>query len=122
MIQIYSRLKVADNTGARQIMCINVLGGSGRRYAHVGDVIVAGMAQGRIKAMFDYTGKRVKKAGPSSPVSVMGLSEVPDAGDLFQKVADEREARTIVAERAARKKQSKENGTKSWPSWIAKAT
>lgn len=41
MIQIYSRLKVADNTGARQIMCINVLGGSGRRYAYVGDVIVA---------------------------------------------------------------------------------
>jgi len=41
VIQIYSRLKVADNTGARQIMCINVLGGSRRRYAHMGDVIVA---------------------------------------------------------------------------------
>src|SRR5512136_840894 len=40
MILIYTRLKVADNTGARQIMCINVLGGSGRQYAHVGDVIV----------------------------------------------------------------------------------
>ena len=41
MIQIYSRLKVADNTGARQIMCIQVLGGSGRRYARVGDIIMA---------------------------------------------------------------------------------
>ena len=41
MIQSYTRLKVADNTGARQIMCINVLGGTGRRYARVGDVIVA---------------------------------------------------------------------------------
>ncbi len=41
MIQPYTRLKAADNTGARQIMCINVLGGSGKRYARVGDVIVA---------------------------------------------------------------------------------
>ena len=41
MIQVYTRLKAADNTGARQLMCINVLGGTGRRYARVGDVIVA---------------------------------------------------------------------------------
>ncbi|MCX8126515.1 MAG: uL14 family ribosomal protein, partial [Dehalococcoidia bacterium] len=41
MIQTYSRLKVADNSGARQIMCINIPGGSGRRYAYLGDVIVA---------------------------------------------------------------------------------
>ncbi|TAK69107.1 MAG: 50S ribosomal protein L14, partial [Dehalococcoidia bacterium] len=40
MIQQYTRLKVADNSGARQLMCITVLGGSGRRYAHVGDTIV----------------------------------------------------------------------------------
>ena len=45
MIQIYSRLKVADNTGARQIMCIQVAGGSGRRYARVGDIIVATVKQ-----------------------------------------------------------------------------
>jgi ribosomal protein L14 len=44
VIQIYSRLKVADNTGARQIMCIQVLGGSGRRYARVGDIIGLGQA------------------------------------------------------------------------------
>ena len=41
MIQTYSRLKVADNTGARQIMCVGLLGGSGRRYARLGDVVVA---------------------------------------------------------------------------------
>jgi len=41
MIQTYTRLKVADNTGARQIMCIGVMGGTGRKYAHVGDVITA---------------------------------------------------------------------------------
>lgn len=41
MIQTYTRLKVADNTGAREIMCVNILGGSKRRYAHLGDVIVA---------------------------------------------------------------------------------
>jgi large subunit ribosomal protein L14 len=45
VIQIYSRLKVADNTGARQIMCIQVVGGSGRRYARVGDIITATVKQ-----------------------------------------------------------------------------
>jgi large subunit ribosomal protein L14 len=45
MIQIYSRLKVADNSGAREIMCIHVPGGSGRRYARVGDIIVASVKQ-----------------------------------------------------------------------------
>lgn len=54
MIEIYTKLKVADNTGARQIMCINVLGGSGRRYAYVGDVIVGSVKRavpgGSVKA------------------------------------------------------------------------
>jgi large subunit ribosomal protein L14 len=45
MIQKYTRLKVADNSGAREIMCINILGGTRRRYAHVGDVIVASVKQ-----------------------------------------------------------------------------
>lgn len=45
MIQQYTNLKVADNSGARRIMCINVLGGTGRRYAHVGDIIVASVKQ-----------------------------------------------------------------------------
>jgi translation initiation factor IF-2 len=62
----------------------------------VGDMVVIGTASGRLRAMFDYTGKRVRKAGPSTPVAVMGLNDVPSAGDLFQVVESEREARAIV--------------------------
>lgn len=51
MIQIYSRLRVADNTGAREIMCINIPGGSGRRYAALGDVIVASVKRAVPKGM-----------------------------------------------------------------------
>ena len=67
----------------------------------VGDVIVAGEGSGKIKAMFDQRGKRVSKASPSTPVKVMGLSALPEAGDLFQSVPNEREARSIVSERKA---------------------
>lgn len=51
MIQIYSRLKVADNTGAKSIMCINVPGGTRRRYAYIGDVIVASVKQAMPRGM-----------------------------------------------------------------------
>ncbi len=64
-----------------------------------GDVVVAGTAYGKLRALSDYNGKPVKKAGPSTPVQVMGLNEVPAAGDLFQVVPSEKEARAIVAER-----------------------
>jgi translation initiation factor IF-2 len=63
------------------------------------DVVVAGTAYGKLRAITDYKGKPVKKAGPSTPVAVMGMSEVPAAGDLFQVVASDKEARAIVAER-----------------------
>jgi translation initiation factor IF-2 len=66
-----------------------------------GDIVVAGTAHGRLRALSDYKGKPVKKAGPSMPVAVMGLSDVPSAGDLFEVVDSEREARVIVAERQA---------------------
>lgn len=72
----------------------------------VGDVIIAGTAYGRLKAMFDSRGRRLRKAGPSTPVSVMGLSEVPQAGDLFERVPSEREARLIVAERLQAREQA----------------
>jgi len=65
----------------------------------VGDVVVAGTTYGRLKAMFDHRGRRLRIAGPSTPVSVMGLSDVPQAGDLFQKTESEREAREIVQSR-----------------------
>ena len=64
----------------------------------VGDTILAGKAHGRIKAMFDYRGNRIETAGPSTPIVVMGLNDVPRAGDLFRKVESEKEARAIVAE------------------------
>ncbi|NOH04796.1 MAG: translation initiation factor IF-2 [Chloroflexi bacterium] len=64
-----------------------------------GDVVVAGAAHGKLRAINDYKGKPIKKAGPSSPVAVMGLSDVPSAGDLFEVVGSEKEARAIVAER-----------------------
>ena len=66
-----------------------------------GDIVVAGAAHGRLRALSDYRGKPVKKAGPSMPVAVMGLSDVPSAGDLFEVVNSEKEARLIVAERQA---------------------
>ena len=72
----------------------------------VGDVIVVGSAHGRLRAMFDYRGKQLKKAGPSTPVSVMGLSDVPQAGDIFQVVESDREARSIVQDRLAEKKEA----------------
>lgn len=64
-----------------------------------GDVVVAGTAHGKLRAISDYKGKPVKKAGPSTPVAVMGLSDVPSAGDLFEVVPSEKEARVIVGER-----------------------
>ncbi|RME76415.1 MAG: translation initiation factor IF-2 [Chloroflexi bacterium] len=74
-----------------------------------GDVIVIGTQYARIRAMFDYTGKRIKQAGPSTPTSVLGLSEVPEAGEFFEAVASEKEARAIVEQRreqAAQKQQA----------------
>jgi translation initiation factor IF-2 len=64
----------------------------------IGDIIVVGMLSGKVRAMFDDTGARVKSAGPSTPVSVLGLGEVPTAGDQFRAVSDERAARHLVDE------------------------
>jgi len=66
-----------------------------------GDIVVAGSAHGRLRALSDFKGKPVKKAGPSTPVAVMGLSDVPSAGDIFEVVDSEKEARLMVAERLA---------------------
>ena len=65
----------------------------------VGDVVMAGSSFGRLKAMFDYHGRKLHKAGPSTPVSVMGLNDVPQAGELFEVVEAERDARAIIQER-----------------------
>jgi translation initiation factor IF-2 len=63
---------------------------------HVGDTILAGKAHGRIKAMFDFHGNRIESADPSTPIAVMGLNDVPQAGDIFRVVESEKEARAIV--------------------------
>jgi translation initiation factor IF-2 len=64
-----------------------------------GSIVVAGKSYGRMKAMTDYKGKPVRKVPPSTPVVVMGLNDVPAAGDIFRVVDSEREARAIVGER-----------------------
>lgn len=65
----------------------------------VGDSILVGSTYGRIRAMFDDTGKKIKSAGPSIPVEVLGLSEVPEAGDRFNQVKDEKTARNMADSR-----------------------
>ncbi len=70
-----------------------------------GDFVIAGTAQGRVRAMNDERGRQLKKAGPSTPVEIVGLSEVPQAGDIFQAVADERLAKQIASERTAVKRE-----------------
>jgi translation initiation factor IF-2 len=69
----------------------------------VGDIVVVGTAHGRLRAMFDHLNHRVKEAQPSSPVAVMGLNGVPGAGELFQVVESERQARSIAQERKLQK-------------------
>ena len=66
---------------------------------HTGDVIVAGMAVGKVRAMTDYRGRKVNAAGPSVPVEIMGLDSAPMSGDGFNAVSDERLARQLVEQR-----------------------
>ena len=66
---------------------------------HAGDIVVAGTAVGRVRAMTDDCGRKVNTAGPSVPVEIMGLAEVPTAGDEFNAVSDERLARELVEQR-----------------------
>ncbi|MCD7757128.1 MAG: translation initiation factor IF-2 [Clostridiales bacterium] len=69
-----------------------------------GDVIIAGTAVGRVRAMTDYRGRRLKTAGPSVPVEITGMAEVPSAGDDFYAVADERMARELAEQRKQEQK------------------
>lgn len=71
---------------------------------NVRDIVVAGTTWGRVKAMFDDRGKRVRRVGPSSPVEIMGLMEVPEAGDTFMTFEDEKEARQLAEQRTAQKR------------------
>ena len=72
-----------------------------------GDVVLAGQTFGRVRAMLDENGKSIKTAGPSIPVEIQGLTEVPQAGDEFMVMADERRAREIATYRAGRFRNTK---------------
>ena len=73
----------------------------------VGDVVLAGQTSGRVRAMLDENGKPTKEAGPSIPVEIQGLTEVPQAGDDFMVMVDERRAREIATYRAGKFRNTK---------------
>ncbi len=77
-----------------------------------GDIIIAGNSVGRVRVMTDDKGRKITEAGPSVPVEIMGLAEVPEAGDLFNAVADERMARELAEQRRAKKKEDEQNNSK----------
>ena len=76
---------------------------------HVGDYVVSGLTSGRVRGMVDDKGRSVKEAGPSMPVSVLGFTDVPNAGDGIYVVGDEKTAKQIVAERTAKIKTEQAN-------------
>ena len=72
---------------------------------HNGDIVIAGTSVGRVRVMTDHNGRTVKVAGPSVPVEITGLADVPDAGDEFEAVIDERMARELAEQRRAQAKE-----------------
>ncbi len=86
--------------GRGPIMTVLVQNGT----LHTGDLIIAGTAVGRVRVMTNDKGQRVQTAGPSVPVEITGMSEVPGAGDVFNAVTDERMARELVAQRKEQQK------------------
>ncbi len=73
---------------------------------NIGDFFIAGNTYGKVRGMIDDKGKRIKKAGPSTPVEIQGLDEVPDAGDIFMVVDDEKVARTVSEKRKEKQRLS----------------
>ncbi len=80
---------------------------------HASDVLVAGMAHGRIRAMFDDHGNPIRDASPSTPVTILGLSDVPQPGDVFHVVGSDKEARLIVAQRKLAQKDAQAKPAKA---------
>lgn len=72
----------------------------------IGDYLVSGTTSGRVRALIDDKGKRVKEAGPSVPVEIMGLSDVPEAGDRFYVVKDEKAARDVISHRETKRRET----------------
>jgi len=79
----------------------------------MGDTVLAGSTYGKLRAMFDFHGHKIRSAGPSTPVQVMGLGDVPSAGEVFLVVPNEREARAIIETKAVQKSQSEISAPKA---------
>ena len=73
----------------------------------VGDAIVAGTVGGKVRALLDDSGRRVRTAGPSTPVEILGLNEVPQAGDIFEVVKNEKEMKAIVSQRKQKERSTR---------------
>jgi len=71
----------------------------------VGDSIIVGTTTGRIRAMTDDKGHRIKKAGPSTPVEILGLHEVPEAGETFYVITDEKTAKQLIEKRKLKQRE-----------------
>ena len=97
--------RLDKNKGAIATMLIQ------RGTLDTGDTIVVGSAIGRIRSMTDEKGKKVKKAGPSTPVEIMGLTEVPQAGDIFYEVEDEKTAKHLIEKRKRQEREKAINAT-----------
>jgi translation initiation factor IF-2 len=78
-----------------------------------GDLFIAGVVDGKVRAMFDHLGRKIKKAGPATPVEVLGLSALPQPGDTFQVIDDPAKARQVVAYRQAQQKEKSLGGKSS---------
>ena len=89
------------DTGRGPIATVLVQNGT----LHAGDIVVAGTTVGRVRAMMNDRGERVKEAGPSVPVEITGLNDVPTGGDIFNAVSDERLARELVEQRINEQKE-----------------
>ena len=94
--------------GRGPIMTVLVQNGT----LHTGDIIIAGTAVGRVRVMTNDRGERITEAGPSVPVEIAGMSDVPSAGDVFNAVADERMARELAEDRLAQQKAAASAGGK----------
>ncbi len=71
----------------------------------MGDTVLAGETYGKLRAMFDFRGRKIRNAGPSTPVQVMGLGDVPPAGELFRVVPNEKEARALIEVNRAKQRE-----------------
>ena len=89
---------------------------------HVGDYIAAGACSGKVRAMMDDKGRRVKEAGPSTPVEILGLSDVPNAGEILVQTDNDKEAKNFAATFVAENKKNLLEETKAKMSWMICST